>query len=271
MPTTRSARPVCRPRAPGGHRGRELHARHARSARRRLRTWRGGEAAIVYCSMSGSAPISVDGLRQGDGQHHPGAQRTHDDLGRPADRPSASAFPSPTCARRSSPSIGILAALPQRDATGPGQHVDVSMLGALTSLVAAEPFDLLEAAGPAAHGRMVPRLTPFGVFESPTAISPSARRPTSSRAASSWRLAGPSSSAIRACDARCPSRERGRINALHRDLHARHRPPSSCRCSSVTACPPPRSAPARCRARSARARARRDRPARASDVRPSRT
>ena len=63
--------------------------------------------------------------------------------------------------------VGILAALRQRDVTGRGRHVDVSMLGVLTSLVAAEPFDLLEACGvPQRTGRMVPRLTPFGVYES---------------------------------------------------------------------------------------------------------
>jgi crotonobetainyl-CoA:carnitine CoA-transferase CaiB-like acyl-CoA transferase len=63
--------------------------------------------------------------------------------------------------------VGILAALRQRDATGIGRHVDVSMLGVLTSLVAAEPFDVLEACGlPQRTGRMVPRLTPFGVYES---------------------------------------------------------------------------------------------------------
>ena len=63
--------------------------------------------------------------------------------------------------------VGILAALRQRELTGAGQHVDVSMLGVLTSFVAAEPFDLLEACGLAARtGRMVPRLTPFGIYES---------------------------------------------------------------------------------------------------------
>jgi crotonobetainyl-CoA:carnitine CoA-transferase CaiB-like acyl-CoA transferase len=63
--------------------------------------------------------------------------------------------------------VGILAALRQREATGAGQHVDVSMLGVLTSLVAAEPFDLLEACGmPQRTGRVVPRLTPFGIYES---------------------------------------------------------------------------------------------------------
>jgi crotonobetainyl-CoA:carnitine CoA-transferase CaiB-like acyl-CoA transferase len=61
---------------------------------------------------------------------------------------------------------GALAALRQREVTGLGQHVDVSMLGVLSSLVAAEPFDLLEACGiPQRTGRTVPRLAPFGVFE----------------------------------------------------------------------------------------------------------
>jgi crotonobetainyl-CoA:carnitine CoA-transferase CaiB-like acyl-CoA transferase len=63
--------------------------------------------------------------------------------------------------------IGILAALQQRARTGVGQFVDVSMLGALTSMVACEPFDLLEQCGvPQRTGRMVPRLAPFGVYRS---------------------------------------------------------------------------------------------------------
>ena len=62
--------------------------------------------------------------------------------------------------------IGILAALQQRTRTGIGQHVDVSMLGALTSMVAVEPFELLEQCGvPMRTGRMVPRLAPFGLYK----------------------------------------------------------------------------------------------------------
>lgn len=61
--------------------------------------------------------------------------------------------------------IGTLAAVLQAEHTGQGQHVDVSMLGALTSLVACEPFDALEAAGfPLRTGEHVPRLAPFGTF-----------------------------------------------------------------------------------------------------------
>jgi CoA:oxalate CoA-transferase len=61
--------------------------------------------------------------------------------------------------------IGTLAALVQADATGAGQHVDVSMLGALTSLVACEPFDAFEALGlPTRTGTTVARLAPFGIY-----------------------------------------------------------------------------------------------------------
>jgi crotonobetainyl-CoA:carnitine CoA-transferase CaiB-like acyl-CoA transferase len=61
--------------------------------------------------------------------------------------------------------IGTLAAKVQRDHDGVGQHVDVSMLGALTSLLSTEPFDALEQVGmPLRTGNEVPRLAPFGIF-----------------------------------------------------------------------------------------------------------
>ncbi|MEU5743456.1 CoA transferase [Streptomyces tendae] len=61
--------------------------------------------------------------------------------------------------------IGTLSALMQADQSGDGQHVDVSMLGALTSLVACEPFDAFAAVGmPQRTGAMVPRLAPFGIL-----------------------------------------------------------------------------------------------------------
>jgi CoA:oxalate CoA-transferase len=61
--------------------------------------------------------------------------------------------------------IGLLAALHQTQRTGVGQHIDVSMLGVMTSMVACEPFDLLEQCGvPQRTGQTVPRLAPFGVY-----------------------------------------------------------------------------------------------------------
>jgi CoA:oxalate CoA-transferase len=62
--------------------------------------------------------------------------------------------------------IGTVSAVLQAQRTGAGQHVDVSMLGALTSLVACEPFDAFEQIGlPLRTGATVPRLAPFGTFQ----------------------------------------------------------------------------------------------------------
>lgn len=62
--------------------------------------------------------------------------------------------------------IGTLAAILEVERSGEGQLVDVSMLGCLTSLVACEPFDAFEKIGmPLRTGHYVPRLAPFGTFE----------------------------------------------------------------------------------------------------------
>lgn len=61
--------------------------------------------------------------------------------------------------------IGVLSAIVEVEQSGVGQQVDVSMLGALTSLLSIEPFDALELLGvPTRTGRTVPRLAPFGMF-----------------------------------------------------------------------------------------------------------
>jgi len=63
--------------------------------------------------------------------------------------------------------IGLLAALHLAKRTGLGQHVDVSMLGVMTAMVASEPFGLLERCGvPQRTGQSVPRLAPFGIYRS---------------------------------------------------------------------------------------------------------
>ncbi len=61
--------------------------------------------------------------------------------------------------------IGVLAALHQTRRTGMGQQVDVSMLGALTSLIAAEAYEAMEQAGASVRsGQSVQRLAPFGTY-----------------------------------------------------------------------------------------------------------
>ena len=120
---------------------------------------------IVYCSLSGfggdkasSGGKAMDTIIQALS----GLMFTS---GEPADGPVRVGVPFADMVAPLFGVIGILAALQQRARTGIGQHVDVSMLGALTSMVACEPFDLLERCGiPQRTGRMVPRLAPFGVY-----------------------------------------------------------------------------------------------------------
>lgn len=64
--------------------------------------------------------------------------------------------------------IGTLAAVLQARATGQGQRVDVSLLGTMGALVAAEPFEMERKMGHATRsGNVLARLAPSGVF--PTA------------------------------------------------------------------------------------------------------
>jgi CoA:oxalate CoA-transferase len=61
--------------------------------------------------------------------------------------------------------IGALGAVHQARRTGVGQHVDVSMLGGLTSLIAAEAYEAMEKCGePIRTGQTVQRLAPFGIY-----------------------------------------------------------------------------------------------------------
>src|SRR4051794_13288563 len=61
--------------------------------------------------------------------------------------------------------IGILSALEHVRFTGVGERVDASMVGALTALVAIEPFDLLASMGvPYRTGPTMARLGTFGLY-----------------------------------------------------------------------------------------------------------
>ncbi|HEY1302980.1 MAG TPA: CoA transferase [Vicinamibacterales bacterium] len=122
---------------------------------------------VIYCSISGfGAHATNSGAKAMDSiiQALSGLMMTSGD---PGDPPVRVGVPVADLLTPVFGVVGILSALRQRESSGVGQHVDVSMLGVLTSLVAAEPFDLLEACGlPQRTGRVVPRLTPFGIYES---------------------------------------------------------------------------------------------------------
>ncbi|WP_311267543.1 CaiB/BaiF CoA-transferase family protein [Sphingobium sp. WCS2017Hpa-17] len=119
---------------------------------------------IIYCSLSGFGATATDGKAMdiiiqalsgamyASGGHNEPPVR----IGIPIADMLAPVFAV----------IGILSALEQRHRTGEGQHIDVSMLGALTSFVAIENWSAMAAAGMQARtGLTVQRLSPFGVFE----------------------------------------------------------------------------------------------------------
>lgn len=120
---------------------------------------------IVFASLSGFGATDRDGGKAMDViiQALSGAMFTSGEPGQP---PVRIGIPIADMLAPVFTVIGILAAIEQRHRTGTGQHVDVSMLGALTSFVAIENWSAMAAAGmPSRTGLTVQRLSPFGVFE----------------------------------------------------------------------------------------------------------
>jgi len=117
---------------------------------------------IIYCSLSGFGGESSGKAMDTIIQALSGVMLTSGNAGDP---PVRIGVPFADLITPLYGVIGVLAALQQRARTGIGQHVDVSMLGVMTSLVAAEPFDLLERLGVELRtGQTVPRLAPFGLY-----------------------------------------------------------------------------------------------------------
>lgn len=120
---------------------------------------------LVYTSISGFGATGDHGDRKAMDtiiQALSGVMLT---AGEPGDPPVRFGLPVGDLVAPLFSVIGTLAAVMHAEHTGQGQHVDVSMLGALTSLVACEPFDALESVGfPLRTGAYVPRLAPFGNF-----------------------------------------------------------------------------------------------------------
>ncbi|MGN6446048.1 CaiB/BaiF CoA transferase family protein [Amnibacterium sp.] len=121
---------------------------------------------LVYASISGFGAQGVPGSGKAMDTIIQALSGTMLTAGEPGDPPIRFGLPIADLVAPLYGVIGVLAALLQAEETGRGQHVDVSMLGALTSLVACEPFDAFETIGmPLRTGSYVPRLAPFGVFQ----------------------------------------------------------------------------------------------------------
>lgn len=126
---------------------------------------RAANGAIVYCSISGFGAGREPGTGKAMDAIIQALSGTMMTSGEPGDPPVRVGIPVGDLSAPLFAVIGILSALRQAEATGIGQHVDVSMLGALTALVASEQSHLTEQLGrPTRSGRFMPRLAPFGVF-----------------------------------------------------------------------------------------------------------
>jgi CoA:oxalate CoA-transferase len=125
---------------------------------------RGLNERLVYTSITGFGS-DTDGGKAMDTivQALSGVMMT---AGEPGDAPIRFGLPIGDLSAPLFAVIGTLSAILEARRSGTGQHVDVSMLGALTSLVACEPFDAFEELGlPTRTGDWVPRLAPFGTFQ----------------------------------------------------------------------------------------------------------
>lgn len=120
---------------------------------------------LVYTSISGFGANNTSGQAKAMDtivQALSGLMMTS---GLPSDDPIRVGVPFGDLAAPLFAVIGTLAALMQARSTGLGQHVDVSLLGAITAMVAAEPFEVMRRAGQETRtGNTMPRLAPFGIF-----------------------------------------------------------------------------------------------------------
>lgn len=120
--------------------------------------------AVIYCSISGFGADASSGVRAMDTiiQALSGVMLTS---GAPGEPPVRVGVPLADVLTPVWAVVGILAALHRRAAREAGEHVDVSMLGTLTSLVATEDWSAMEQLGQALRtGPTLPRLAPFGIY-----------------------------------------------------------------------------------------------------------
>lgn len=121
---------------------------------------------LIYCSVTGMGrPSPYPGLKVMDiaVQALSGVMDTTGDKDGP---PTRLGLPMADLLAPLYAVIGLQSALIQRAATGQGQHVMVSMMDCLASLLPFEHFDVLQRMGfPARTGNHQTRLAPFGVFE----------------------------------------------------------------------------------------------------------
>jgi crotonobetainyl-CoA:carnitine CoA-transferase CaiB-like acyl-CoA transferase len=121
--------------------------------------------ALVYCSVSGFGADATGADRRG---FDPIAQALSGMMGATGEADGPPLLQGVVLGDVIGPLMGVigtLAALRERETSGLGQHVDISMLDGLTALVAAEHYDVLERLGiPTRTGNSLGRMAPSGAY-----------------------------------------------------------------------------------------------------------
>lgn len=121
---------------------------------------------LVYCSVSG---YGQEGPRAQDGAMDQVVQAESGLMAKTGFADGPPARTGTTVGDHSAATfaaLGIVAALRERDRSGHGQHVDVSMLDVLTAMVWDEPVDAYARAGfPVRTGNADPRGAPINAYE----------------------------------------------------------------------------------------------------------
>ena len=119
---------------------------------------------IIYCSLNGFGTGALLGRKAFDAviQAMSGMMMTS---GKPGDPPMRIGMPIADTVAPLFAVMGINAALYNRERTGEGEHVDISMLGSLAALLAVEDWRAMQQLGlPTRTGNTLPRASPMGCY-----------------------------------------------------------------------------------------------------------
>lgn len=149
------------------------------------------DPSIVYCTISGfgaDSPPERGKAMDTMIQAMSGLMMTS---GKPEDGPTRVGIPVADVTAPLFAALGIVASLRRAEHTGEGDHLDVSMLGSVTAMVALEHWSVLEQLGlPTRTGNVLPRLTPFGIFGTADGQYVAICAPTDALAAGLFRAMG---------------------------------------------------------------------------------
>ncbi|MEQ8708199.1 MAG: CoA transferase [Rhodospirillales bacterium] len=120
---------------------------------------------LVYCSITGYGATGPERHRKAYDLMVQAASGLMSITGEPGSPPQKAGSPLSDGIAGTFAVSGILAALLQRQRTGEGQFIDVSMADCLVALVSDEPWDCYEALGlPYQQGNRIMRFSPFNTY-----------------------------------------------------------------------------------------------------------